>query len=258
MKKIPHRLFLITLSLIPIVLIVFLILQGVSYYKLPLEERFFHPGHHTLKPGGIMGHGLGIAGTLAMILGIALYMVRKRIPSLMRLGHLKRWLEFHIFLCTIGPIMILFHTSFKFGGVVAISFWCMIAVFISGIIGRFIYIQIPRNIEGRVLSMAELQEMIRGLTGQLFFSGITDPDRKTLPELKEALLNQGSPRAEMKSILTLKRKELKLKRKIERLRSMQELFRYWHVIHLPFAIIMMLIMLIHVVVSITFGYRWIF
>ncbi|MBN1199798.1 MAG: hypothetical protein JXA23_10635 [Bacteroidales bacterium] len=37
----------------------------------------------------------------------------------------------------------LFHTSFKFGGLVAISFWSMAAVFFSGIIGRFIYIRIP-------------------------------------------------------------------------------------------------------------------
>ena len=66
---------------------------------------------------------------------------------------------FHIFLCTLGPILVLFHTSYKFGGLVVISFWSMVAVFLSGIIGRFIYIQIPRTIEGRELSLNEIREM---------------------------------------------------------------------------------------------------
>jgi hypothetical protein len=34
--------------------------------------------------------------------------------------------------------------------------------------------------------------------------------------------------------------------------------RYWHVAHLPFALIMLVIMLIHVAVALIFGYNWIF
>ena len=52
--------------------------------------------------------------------------------------------------------------------------------------------------------------------------------------------------------------ELNMNRKIERLQVMQKLFNYWHVIHLPFAIIMLVIMLIHVGVTIAFGYKWVF
>jgi hypothetical protein len=106
-----------------------------------------------------MGHGLGIIGSALMIIGVFTYMARKRQRSLMRLGVLKHWLEFHIFMCSLGPIMVLFHTAFKFGGLVAISFWSMVAVFLSGIIGRFIYIQIPRTIEGRELSLSEVKDM---------------------------------------------------------------------------------------------------
>lgn len=106
-----------------------------------------------------MGHGLGIIGSALMIIGVFTYMARKRQRSLMRLGVLKHWLEFHIFMCSLGPIMVLFHTAFKFGGLVAISFWSMVAVFLSGIIGRFIYIQIPRTVEGRELSLSEVKDM---------------------------------------------------------------------------------------------------
>ena len=41
--------------------------------------------------------------------------------------------------------------------------------------------------------------------------------------------------------------EIKLNRRIEGLDTMQNLFKYWHVVHLPFALIMLIIMLIHVV-----------
>jgi hypothetical protein len=39
---------------------------------------------------------------------------------------------------------------------------------------------------------------------------------------------------------------------------MQKLFKYWHVAHLPFALVMLVIMVVHVAVSIVFGYTWIF
>ena len=84
-----------------------------------------------------------------------------------RMGLVKHWLEFHIFLCTLGPILILFHTAFKFGGLVAISFWSMVAVFLSGIAGRFIYLQIPRSIEGRELDLNEVRAMKTNLTENL-------------------------------------------------------------------------------------------
>ena len=67
-----------------------------------------------------------------MLIGVGFYMARKRFRSLGRVGLLKHWLEFHIFLCSLGPVLVLYHTTFKFGGLVALSFWSMVAVFLSG------------------------------------------------------------------------------------------------------------------------------
>ena len=58
--------------------------------------------------------------------------------------------------------------------------------------------------------------------------------------------------------MDLIRNELTLNRRIERLQLMQNLFKYWHVAHLPFALVMLIIMVIHVAVTIVFGYKWIF
>lgn len=284
-----HRIYILALIAIVALVLVYVLQKGISYYRVPVEERFFHPDYTALKPSGSWGHGFGIFGSLLMIIGVLIYILRKRVRSLSRLGLLKHWLEFHIFLCTLGPLLILFHTSFKFGGLVAISFWSMVAVFLSGIIGRFIYIQIPRSIEGRELTLNEVREMKSNL-GEVLSSGykldemsynlIIDSTRKkaeigegilfwrytknyfddfsTLRKVKSTLRSQGLNKTEVRQVLRLVRNEISINRKIDRLLFMQNLFRYWHVAHLPFAIIMLIIMIIHVAVTLIFGYRWIF
>jgi hypothetical protein len=159
MKPVVHKVYIGLMALIIMAALVYLIYLGFDYYNTGLEERFYHPDYAILKPSGVLGHGLGIIGSLLMLIGVSSYMMRKRIRSMSRMGLLKHWLEFHIFLCILGPILVLFHTSFKFGGIVSVSFWSMVAVFLSGIIGRFIYIQIPRSIEGRELSLNEIKGM---------------------------------------------------------------------------------------------------
>jgi hypothetical protein len=284
-----HKFYIFSLTAIVAVILIYLILKGMSYYQVPIEERFFHPDYKALKPSGIWGHGLGIIGSLMIIVGVVIYLARKRMRSLSRLGVLKHWLEFHIFLCTLGPILILFHTSFKFGGIVAISFWSMVAVFLSGIIGRFIYIQIPRTIEGRELTLHEVRDLKQNLSEILSTSYKLDEmsynliiestrrkaellegyalwkhtknyfsDQKMINKIRVLLRKNGLTKIEVRQVAILVRNELALNRKIDRLLYMQNLFKYWHVAHLPFAIIMFIIMIIHIGVTITFGYRWVF
>ncbi|MBK7713218.1 MAG: hypothetical protein IPJ37_21450 [Bacteroidales bacterium] len=289
MTKAVHRLYLAILVAIVFITLITLIYKGISYYSLGIEERVYHPDHSMLKPSGIVGHGLGIVGTLFIIIGVSSYMARKRYRFLSRLGVLKHWLEFHIFLCTLGPILVLFHTSYKFGGLVAVSFWSMVAVFLSGIIGRFIYLQIPHTIEGRELSLSEIRDMktdvavvlrdsyqLDEVTQNLLVDSIKKKvgvyhknplvryisnyfrDKRTIRTIKGLLRRNNMPKTDKKMILGLIRDDIKLNQKIERLDYMQNLFKYWHVVHSPFALIMLVIMVIHVAVTIVFGYRWIF
>ncbi len=289
MNKTAHRIYIFGLSIIVIIVLAAILNKGYAYYKISLEERFFHQDHTTLKPSGILGHGMGILGSALMILGVSFYMLRKRYRIFSRIGVLKHWLEFHIFLCTLGPILVLFHTSFKFGGIVAISFWSMVAVFLSGIVGRFIYIQIPRSIEGRELSLTEIRDMKgdigEALTGsaqldETSYKVIVDAIKvkpefrqsnfftrsfrnsmenlSTIRTVKATLRKNNLPKAQRLQVLSLVKNEMSLNRRIERLVVMQNLFKYWHVAHLPFALVMLIIMIIHVAVTIVFGYKWIF
>jgi len=284
-----HRIYIGFLILVVLVATSFLAYQGYTYYSLGIEQRFFHSDHQTLKPSGFLGHTLGILGSFLMLVGVSTYMLRKRINMFSRIGVLKYWLEFHIFLCTLGPIFVLFHTAFKFGGLVAVSFWSMVAVVLSGIIGRYIYLQIPRTIEGREMNLNEINQIKDELNQKLATAynidketliGILDavqkrPDRsgssmvarsiekfkfeqRTIKEVKKILTHNKVVSKEYKEVIKLIKDEITLNRKIDRLISMQNLFKYWHVAHLPFALLMLIIMLIHVGVAITFGAHWIF
>ena len=289
MTQSVHRIYIFGLAAVVLAFVAVITFKGYPYYKISIEERFFHPDDILLKPSGLIGHGIGILGSLCMIIGVSMYMVRKRYRIFSRWGLLKYWLEFHIFLCTIGPIMVLFHTSFKFGGIVAISFWSMVAVFLSGIIGRFIYLQIPRTIEGRELSLTEVRDLKRDIGATLINAVQLDAeshkvivnsirvkdelfhknyfvralwkyvdDLKTLKKVKSVLRKNKVPKLQKEEVIGLLKNEISLNRKIERLANMQELFKYWHVVHMPFALVMLVIMVIHVGVTIVFGYRWIF
>lgn len=273
MKPAAHRIYIGMMTAVVVAVTAYLLYSGYSYYSTPLEERFYHPDYDNLKPNGLVGHGLGIVGSLSMILGVSIYMLRKRMRSLSRLGKLQHWLEFHIFLCLLGPILVLYHTSFKVGGLVAVSFWSMVAVALSGVIGRFIYIRIPRSIEGRELSLNEVRDMKRDIHKVLSsqyelddnslsaITAVTEEhykDRSGMRIIRRTLRKNKLSRPERNRIMKMVRNEISLNRKIDRLQTMQNLFKYWHVAHLPFALIMLVIMVIHVAVSIVFGYRWIF
>ncbi len=288
MTPFVHKIYLMTLTMIVILATMYLFYNGSDYYITEMEERFYHPDHAHLKPNGIYGHGLGIIGTLLIIIGVFGYMARKRFRSLSRIGALKHWLEFHIFLCTLGPIMVLFHTAFKFGGIVSISFWSMVAVVASGVIGRFIYLQIPRTIQGRELSLHEIHDMksdlgvsmqqisnnralniqdliqFSSLDKGTAYHGVQGFFQQYMDEYKKkrsisAMLHaQNFDTNDVKNIMSMVSKEMGLTRKIQRLVTMQKLFRYWHIAHLPFALIMLIIMIVHVAVTVTFGYTWIF
>ncbi len=284
-----HRIYIGILILVVVLATSFLAYQGYSYYSLGVENRFFHPDHQTLKPSGFMGHTLGIFGSLMMLVGVSTYMLRKRVSKFSRIGVLKYWLEFHIFLCTLGPIFVLYHTAFKFGGLVAVSFWSMVAVVLSGVIGRYIYLQIPRTIEGREMNLNEINQIKDELNNKLTTVYNIDeqalqeilnavkkrPDRsgnsmaarsiakfkferKTIKDVRKILKQNKVVGKVYNELMKLIKDEINLNRKIDRLISMQNLFKYWHVAHLPFALLMLIIMLIHVGVAITFGAHWIF
>ncbi len=291
MTKTVHKIYIASFFLITIFTVIVLIVEGYNYYTTPIAQRFFMSKNVLLKPSGFIGHGLGIIGSFLITAGVVLYMLRKRVKLFFRFGYLKHWLEFHIFLCSLGPVLILFHTAFKFGGIVAVSFWSMVAVVLSGVIGRVLYVQIPHTIQGQIIGMRELNSFNENLSHRLkedyavpeeIFTRIEEISsihrykriqfktalifvlkdyfgiKIVLHHLKRELKFAKVPRSRRKKILNTAKSKLIISRRIGLLQTMQKLFRYWHVVHLPFAIVMFVIMIIHIAVEIVFGYKWIF
>lgn len=274
-------------SAILFAVVVNLLIDGYSYYRLPVTERFHSPLHAELKPGGNTGRMLGIAGSCMMITLLG-YSLRKRVRFMNRWGKLKTWLQVHIFLGVAGPILITFHTAFKLRGIVAISYWSMVIVALSGTVGRYLYSQIPRAISGAELEVKDISSQLEEINNRIsewltppqiqelhritdfqktyvrsnlvaIFAMLYDDLRWLSVKRKLARFARSAPaltRTQRSMLPELARQRALTARRITFLTVSHNLFKYWHIFHLPLAQTMYLTMIIHVGVAIMTGYFW--
>jgi len=160
------RIILITGYTLAIALVLTIAVYGFSYYTAGATDRPFSEKHHILKPTGTVGLKLGFLGFL-LFLGIFVYPLRKNWSWLAKKGNSKNWLDIHVLMGLSLPFIILLHSSFKFRGFAGMAFWIMAAVSASGVIGRYVYNQIPRRMNTAELSMRELQDQHAQLAANL-------------------------------------------------------------------------------------------
>ena len=149
-----------------IAVIVTTAVYGFDYYTLSSADRPFSAKHALLRPSGPIGIKLGMLG-VGMFAMIYLYYFRKRWKWLNAIGTTKHWLDFHIVLGVTAPIIIAFHATFKFRGIAGMAFWIMVAVALSGVVGRYLYAQIPRRLNAAELTWQELQDEQVALARQM-------------------------------------------------------------------------------------------
>jgi hypothetical protein len=281
----PHRPVLIVLYGLALAGVATFFALGFDYYSTPLLERGHHPGYWSWKAGGTIGHRLGLLGSTMMVL-MLLYSVRKRVGALGRLGPLSRWLDAHIFLGVVGPLLVILHSTFKVQGLVALSFWSMIVVASSGVLGRYLYLQIPRTRAGEALALEDLERLDRELSERLRTRfGL---DAELLADLDAATVSAAGRVSLLGGMLRMVADDLRLRARLgefarrcpsvprpllgefgRTLRQkaiarrrlllwsrLHELFHYWHVFHKPFAAVMYLFMVVHVAVAVVTGYGW--
>ena len=258
-------------------------IAGRTYYLLPPARQVRHPMHAAFRQSGSLGHLLGILGALFMLL-LLLYSIRKRFRFARRWGNLNVWLSAHIFLGFAGPVLVLFHTAFKFSGIVSISFWSMTLVVVSGILGKYIFELIPHSISGMELSRIEMEAEEIGITfemrrlipaGHSFWQGLADLEGRPRPAslLEPVRLlfepsalrrhlgrmlrsSPGIDRRQRRNLVKLVVRRHMLARKANLLQQTMKILHYWHLVHKPFVIIMFLILLLHVYVTVRMGYSW--
>lgn len=161
-----HRLRLRVAYVMAATLILSLAISGYGYYTLDLTQRPFSPQHAVLKPSGSIGLKLGLLG-FGCFFVVFLYPLRKRWNWLKKQGSSRHWLDFHVLLGLSAPFIIALHASFKFKGFAGMAFWIMLAVSISGVVGRYLYGQIPRQVNSTELSLKESRELQERLIEKL-------------------------------------------------------------------------------------------
>lgn len=264
-----------------------LVVAGSPYYRLAPEARLHHPWHPLLKPNGTIGLTYAYAGTALLSL-LLLYSVRKRWRPLARLGALSRWLAVHITCGLLGPGFVTLHAGFKIQGLIAVGYWSMICVMLSGFVGYYIYRQIPRALAGHLNESELLQAEIHGLDHELAERyGLGPEDLEVLRRASGAeratrlgplgalffLVGQDLSlglglrrlrqpgrrrvgRREARRLRALVRQRVIVERRRAFLRQTESLFGYWHTIHKPFAILQYLMIGVHIGVAIWLGYAW--
>jgi hypothetical protein len=276
---------------LPVGLLIGLSIWGSGYYFASPQDRVRHPLHHLLRPSGLVGQTAGILTFLGFLF-LWLYPLRKRIGARRGFGPLPKWLDVHIVvgltICLFGAV----HSAWRFDGIIGLGWWAMFVVALSGVVGRYVYVHIPRGRNGLELSAEELAQQRRQLLMEL--AGITglqeelvaselaaDPPRAGLSVIGglvqmirddfsrrlavrrlrrrcKELVAEGAdfdPHA-LDRIADLARHQMSLAQQARLLDRTQSIFRYWHVFHRPVALTALLAVVVHVVVVVVLGSTW--
>ena len=227
-------------------------------------------------PGKGAGYALGATGATLMVL-LLLYPVRKRVPFMRDWGALKHWFRLHMLAGVIGPVLVLFHSTFHIGSFNAgVAMFSMILVATSGFVGRFLYREIHHGLYGAKANVEELQQILARDFKAL------EPVLQTMPAVREeidrfAALVSAKPQGTVHRathFLSLGARRLAARRRVRRAvaghkdltvllgtidRTLQEvqrtaqfstyerLFSIWHAVHIPFLGMLVLTAVVHVV-----------
>lgn len=152
-NKSEHRNWLIFIGMVGIV--------TITGYFFVYPQTLYTPGEELFD----FGYNLGLTGGIMMLL-LLLYPLRKRWGVISNLGFLPTWFKWHMVLGIMGPLFIIFHSTYHVyipfihpqGSMnAAVAMYCMLLVSGSGTFGRFFYTKIHHGLYGRQATVKELQ-----------------------------------------------------------------------------------------------------
>ncbi|MDH4043457.1 MAG: hypothetical protein OEW06_03280, partial [Gemmatimonadota bacterium] len=184
---------------------------------------------------------------------------------------------------------VLLHTGFKVGGLVSIGFWAMMTILVSGLFGRYVYVRLPKAINGHFLSLQAIEQKQRQVLEVIALrSGLAQAEiraferaarRRTVNVLPVALalsfwydLTAGKHRKKIQGLLARKGvppktragvaqlflEEVQLQQSIALRKPFLQIFKFWHLFHIPLSIVVLVVTVLHIGVAIALGYTWIF
>jgi hypothetical protein len=188
------------------------------------------------------------------------------------------------------PLLGAVHAGWRFDGLIGLGYLAMLVVCLSGLIGRYLYVRIPRSRTGLELSLDEVTSERRALVTRISAATGLDPVgiETALAIDPEPHANLGPLRAiarmaqndltrwramrtlrrewskgrpgsrppdpiVLREALALARREITLDQQVRLLDATRKVFSYWHIAHFPFAATALTAVIIHVLVAVLIG-----
>ncbi len=285
-----HNWIILALTILVIASIAYYTMVSLPYLKIELAKRYLDQDMDSLYgPSGLYGHGIGFLAALLMFM-LWIYIIRKRWNRLRGMGRLSQWLKYHMWFGITAPLLAAYHAAFQFDGLIGVIYWAMLAVMLSGIVGRYLYGHIPRRRDGHEMSLEQMNtEKAAKLRSLQMEFGISAEDvnrlqdmipktgqKSTLSALYHLIIFDLKRRRQVKLLLrdfeekygtgkqdlayfkSTIEKQLVMNQRVVVLEAMSKIFHWWHVIHKPFAYAIFLVLAGHIFLTMSFGFTWIF
>ncbi len=265
-------------------------LYGGAYYAAGRGDRVRDPLHPWLKPSGYLGQTAGIVALLIFFF-LWLYPLRKKVRWLRWTGAMSAWLDIHVATALVLPVLTAVHSAWRFDGLIGLGYWSMMVVCASGVIGRYLYVHIPRSASGLELNadeiagerkvliehvartsglpLAQVEALLRsdptpcdglGVMGTLGRMASDEVTRwRAARRLGQICRNRPGSRLDRRALRELSRaarREMALTQQVRMLGATHKVFRLWHIAHRPFALAALVAVVVHVGVVVSMGMTW--
>ncbi len=229
------------------------------------------------RASGLVGHGLGIAGFVLMLMTEVLYSLRKRARG-RAWGQMSTWLQFHVITGTVGPYLVLLHTAWQYNGLAGVVSLLALVVVASGFVGRYLYTAVPRTADGTEMALQELESLITqadarlqawsaerpaavaALTARLTAMADLPAEENVMLVLGRTLMRWGyqnqlrqeigrldaSGRAQAVQMRRLLDDRYRLQSQRRSLAMARRLLALWHTVHVPLGMAMFALALVHI------------
>jgi hypothetical protein len=117
------------------------------------------------------------------------YALRKRVGFMKKLGDMNAWYYAHLLAGVVGPVLVIFHTSFTMKSLNStVALVSMLCVIFSGIFGRYIYTRIGYKVHHHLIAIRDTEERLAH-SMQKFQGEAADAIEKSLTVLTVLVVN---------------------------------------------------------------------
>jgi Fe-S-cluster-containing hydrogenase component 2 len=224
----------------------------------------------------------GYVGTALMTLSMA-YLLQRRFGWFHKTATNQFWLDVHIMTGLVGPLFILLHSALRLSTWVSIPFWSMVAVVVSGFLGRYLYTLVPALTSKHDLQILEQRRAITevarehpeavakaheildreahrsertwsiGLFGLLLWVLVDDLRRSWSMRSQRRQLRKVAPRKIARQLARHVDRVIFFERRKALAPRSKVILRSWKRVHIPFSVVLLVTMIAHIVIALAYS-----